>query len=80
MKPVYTRARRTGQLCDLGLGLELYLIHIELAHTYMYKNLNNFGQEQDMGTDLYHSTALIEVVKSLSPSNVKRHGKVTSVS
>ena len=26
--------------------------------------------------DLYHSTALVEAVKSLAPSNVKGHGKV----
>ena len=34
-----------------------------------------------MGTgDVYHSTALIEVVKSLTPSNVKAHGKVPETS
>ena len=48
----------------------LYPVHVELTHTY-YKNLNNFRQERDMGTrDLYHSTALVEAVKSLAPSNV----------
>ena len=33
-----------------------------------------FRQEQDMGRDFYHSTALFEVVKSFS--TLKEHGKV----
>ena len=44
---------------------------------YMYKNLNNFRQERDWAQNLYHSTALIEAAKSLVPSNVKGHGKVS---
>ena len=37
---------------------KLYLIRVELAHIYMYKNLNNFRQEWDMGTGLvpFYST------------------------
>ena len=79
---VCTQGHNVGFLSTTSVGglsyvcMYVYLVHVELAHNY--KNLNNFRQERDMGTGLvtYHSTALVEAVKSFVPSNVKGHGKV----
>ena len=48
----------------------LYLIHIELTHGIITSDRNEIWV-----WDLYHSTALVEVVKSLAPSNVKDMAK-----
>ena len=47
----------------------MYLIHIELAHIRICMDRNEIWVR-----DLYHSTALIEVAKSLALSNVIGHG------
>ena len=49
---------------------ELYLAHTELAQVITSDRNKVWAQ------DLYHSIVLVEVAKSLAPSNVIGHGKV----
>ena len=42
----------------------------------MYKNLITLDRNETWARDLYHSTVLVEAVKSLALSNVIGHGKV----
>ena len=52
------------------MEVTLYLIHVELAH------IKISDRNEIWAWDLHHSTALVEVAKSLAPSNVKGHGEV----